>query len=172
MKSLLPVMLVVICASFCGHRDNIDELVLRGGFEAAYHYYSGGTPAGRYTGITIVINKNGGALRREERSVSNSSRGVDKTVTFPVTGGDLKDLHAMLVGGGFFDLKATAVGNDDERTVFLRVRQGSDIFEREESPRAALRTNEDRQKFFRIIGEFNDFVKKRLPQGDGRLLEY
>jgi hypothetical protein len=172
MKLLLPVMLIFLCAAACGRRENIDELVQRGGFEAAYHYYSGDTPDGRYTGITIVINKNGGAVRREERSVSNSSRGVDKTVTFPVTGGDLKDLHAMLVAGGLFGLKAGSAGSDDARTIFLRIRRGSDLFEREESPQSALRTNEERQRFLKIIRELNDFVRRRLPPGGGSLLEY
>ena len=65
MKRLLILGAAAIALLSPGCSRNIDGLVRQHGCEAAYYYHSGGTQTDRFTTITVVMNKNGGILKRE-----------------------------------------------------------------------------------------------------------
>jgi hypothetical protein len=172
MKQILLLFATSLVLFTSGCRDNIDEVIRQGTFEAAYYYHSGAMPAGRFVTITIVINKNGGILKREERSVSNTGKNKEALAQFTVSGADLKKLHAIIEQQGYYELKSTKIEDPDARTVYLKVRAGSAQYIREESPVASMASNPDRQKFMAVISEFNAFVRERLPAVKKRLVDY
>ncbi|GEM_PF-1507723 len=153
-------------------RHNIDESIRRGTFETAYYYHSGGTLKDRFVTIAIVINKNGGILKREERSVSSTRMNKDTLAQFTVPGADLQKLYYMIKQTGFFDLKTEQIDDPDARTLYMKIKAGAAQYIREESPVVAMATNADREKFMAIIGGFNAFVKKRLPAAQKGLVDY
>ena len=164
------VMILVAATQYC--RDSTDEAIRKGAFEIAYHFYSGDMPAERHTDITIVINKNGCAVQREERTFNNSSKNINKIEQFQVTEQELWQLYGMLASNDFFSIKTRKVMNADARTIYLKIKKGDTIFTCEESPVASIATNENRQNFFNIIKELNTFVKNKLPPNQKHLVQY
>ena len=166
----IVVLILAIAVQYC--RDSTDEAIRKGAFEIAYHYYSGDMPADRYTNITIVINKNGCAVQREERSVNNSSKNISKTVQFPLTEQELWQLYGMLASNDFFSIKTNKVDNSNSRTIYLKIKKGETVYTCEESPVASIATNKNRQNFFNIIKELHSFVKNKLSPGQKYLVQY
>lgn len=172
MKRILILFAASIAIIIPGCRDNIDDMIRQGAFEAAYYYHSGSMPADRFITITIVINNNGGVLKREERSVSNTGKNKETVAQFTVSGADLKKLHSILEQRGCHELKTKNIKEPGARTVYLKIRAGSAQYIREESPLVSMASNSDRQKFMAVISEFNAFVRDRLPAGKKRLVDY
>jgi hypothetical protein len=119
-----------------------------------------------------VINKNGGALKREERSVSSTKKNNDILTHFDISDEDLKKLYAILEKRGFYQLKTKNIDTPEARTLYLKIRAGSAQYIREESPVVSMASGTDRVKFMAIISEFNSFVKERLPAEKKNLVEY
>lgn len=160
---------MTLCMTGCG--GSIDEQIRTGTVETAYYYHSGGIPAGRHVTITVVINRNGGVLKREERTVGNSRENRESIAEFAVTGADLKKLYLLIEEHGFFRLKTKKADNPDSDTVYLKIKKGSALHIREESPVIVMADNSNRQAFMAVIGAFTAFVKERLPRDRKRLVE-
>ncbi len=172
MKRILLLCTAVIALFPQGCRDNIDELIRNGDFEAGYYYHSGGLPADRFVIITVVINKNGGALKREERSASDTKKNRETLTLFRVSNADLKKLYSTLEQQGFYALKTVQIENPGARTLYLKIKAGSTQYIQEESPVLSMASNFDRRKFMSIISKFNVFVKERLPAGQKPLVDF
>ena len=162
MNRICFIAIIILAAAAQNCRDSTDEAIRKGAFEIAYHYYSGDMPADRHTDITIVINKNGCAVQREERSINNASKNINEIVQFKVTEQELWQLYGMLASNDFFSIKTKKVVNSDARTIYLKIKKGETVYTCEESPVASIATNENRQNFFNIIKELNSFVKNKL----------
>ncbi|HPV43802.1 MAG TPA: hypothetical protein PKX40_21695 [Spirochaetota bacterium] len=172
MKRLLILGAAAIALLSPGCSRNIDGLVRQHGCEAAYYYHSGGTQTDRFTTITVVMNKNGGILKREEHSVSSARRNKETLARFTVSDTDLQKLCEMIKQRGFFDLKTVQKDEPDARTLYLKIKAGAAHYIREESPVVSMAATADRVKFMDIIGGFNAFVKDRLPAEKKHLLDY
>jgi hypothetical protein len=172
MNRICFIGIIILAAAVQHCRDSTDEAIRKGAFEIAYHYYSGDMPADRHTGITIVINKNGCAVQREERTINDSSKNFNKTAQFLITEQELWQLYGMLASNDFFSIKTRKVVNTDARTIYLKIKKGESVYTCEESPVASIATNENRQNFFNIIKELNSFVKNRLPANQKYLVQY
>jgi hypothetical protein len=166
----IALMILAAAAQYC--RDSTDEAIREGAFEIAYHYYSGDMPADRHINITIVINKNGCAVQREQRSINNTSKNINKIVQLQVTEQELWQLYGMLASNDFFRIKTKKVVNSDARTIYLKIKKGDTVYICEEGPVASITTNESRQNFFNIIKELNSFVKNKLLPNQKYLVQY
>jgi hypothetical protein len=173
-KKIFHITIIVPCLLIftSGCRDDIDILIKKGAFEIACYFYSSGKQADKYTGITLVINKNGGAIQREERSVAKSSANKSSITKFQVNESELKQLYGILSENYFFGIKSKHTMNLDARTIHLRIKAGGSVYILEENSATALATTADRQKFYTIIKKICDFTRTKLPHGREQTIDF